>query len=89
MAIEQELVFKAIIFRGPCTRPWSVILREVADYLDSAPDIEEAVEFMKFDSWVSEPTPETEPDCEQMHEATIYASVPKAFHDAKIKELVK
>jgi len=85
--IDQTLIFKQIIFRRPCTENLSLLLREVADFLDASPDIEPMIQDIIISEYVSEPTPETEPDCLQLHEAKLFVGVGREFDEVKIREI--
>lgn len=81
------LVSKMLIFRRPCEEPWSVLLREVADYLDSASDAEPLIHSIICQEYVSEPTRESSPDCEQQHEVIVTVLVPALLNDVRVKDL--
>jgi hypothetical protein len=84
---EADLILKQIIFRRPCTEPIQMLLREVADFLDTAPDIEDVIDEVFIQPYVSEPTAESYPDCLQMREARLFVGISSAFNNTKIGEL--
>lgn len=86
---QQELIYKEFTFRVPCTESMAILLREVADFLDSAPDVEQYVQDIIISEYVSEPTEETYPDCVQMHEARVFAIISSEFNNTRIGDLRK
>lgn len=87
--LEQELVEKVLVFRRNQLEPIQNLLREIANYLEEKPDLEQLVETITIDYYVSEPTEETMPDCVQMREAKVYLNVPvSTFGKVTVQELV-
>jgi hypothetical protein len=84
---EAGVVEKVLVFRRDHTEPVSNLLREVADYLDAKPDVEEMVSTIAVDYYVGEPTVESAPACFQEREARVYVTLPKIFDDVTIKEV--
>lgn len=77
---------KVLTFRREGISKWQDILREVADYLEGAPDVEDNVEFMFFDMLISEP-PAGQDDCDTERQAQVFVALGREFDKVPIGEI--